>query len=430
MKRSRLYLYTFGGILLSMVVVGLFAIPVVMQQVRAAYIAVQTDVNQRQAEGMARVLGNLISSGQDPEVVIQTLQTSVEGSEVDRGFLCMIESADGKLLCHPDSQMVGEDVGPLGMTFSPKGAPDSTMIPWLQAIQGPATGGVIHYPDGSAEINYLTPVPGSSWVLSSHENTARVEKEIQGLQTLAGVGFAFLGLIVAFPASFAARRVSQGYEQRLLVEQKKSDDLLLNILPAPVARRLKDDEGVIADNHESVHVLFADIVGFTKMTKGVEPAKVLKLLNFLFSRFDSLAKKYGVEKIKTIGDAYMVAGGLNTNSDLKQLALLALEMLEVVRTEFQDKGRNIQIRIGLHTGPAVAGVIGTSKFAYDLWGETVNTASRMESMGEPGKIHVSDEVRRVLQTQFSFEERGEVNIKGVGRMRTWFLLKSLPQNKE
>jgi len=424
MKRSRLYLYTFVGILLSMVVVGLFAIPVVMQQVRAAYIAVQTDVNQRQAEGMARVLGNLIAAGQDPATVIQTLQTSVEGSEVDRGYLCMLESADGNLLCHPNPQMVGMGVGPMGMTFSPKGQPESTMIPWLTAIQGPATGGVIHYPDGTAEINFLTPVPGSSWVLSSHENTKRVEGEIQGLQTLAGAGFAVLGLLVAFPASFAARRVSRGYERRLLEEQKKSDDLLLNILPAPIARRLKDDDGVIAENHDEVHVLFADIVGFTKMTKGVEPEKVLKLLNFLFSRFDTLAGQYGLEKIKTIGDAYMVAGGLNTNSDLKQMALMALDMLKVVREEFQDKGRNIQLRIGLHSGPAVAGVIGTSKFAYDLWGDTVNTASRMESMGEPGRIHVTDEVRRLLRSEFAFEERGEVNIKGVGRLRTWFLVEA------
>jgi class 3 adenylate cyclase len=421
MKRSKLYLYTFGGIVLSMLVVGVFAVPLVLQQVRQAYISVQTDVNKRQAEGMAKVLGNLVAGGASVESVIETLQISVQGSEVDRGYLCMLQGADGKLLCHPDPKMVGREIGPMGMTFSPAGTPESTMIPWLTAIMGPATGGVIHYPDGRAEINYLTPVPGTKWVLSSHENTGRVEGEILTLQTLAGSGFALLGLLVAFPASFAARRVSRRYELRILDEQRRSDDLLLNILPAPVARRLKDDEGLIADSHELVHVLFADIVGFTHMTKGVEPAKVLKLLNFLFSRFDALADLYRLEKIKTIGDAYMVAGGLNTTSDLRQLAQMALDMLTVLKTEFQDKGRNIQIRIGLHSGPAVAGVIGTSKFAYDLWGETVNTASRLESLGEPGRIQVSQVVRDALQDDFAFEERGEVTLKGVGKFHTWFL---------
>ncbi|TAE24242.1 MAG: tetratricopeptide repeat protein [Candidatus Kapaibacterium sp.] len=222
---------------------------------------------------------------------------------------------------------------------------------------------------------------------------------------------------------------------------EESETLLRNILPNPIVHRLKSGERAIADHYDSVTVLFADIVGFTKLSQEVTPKALVEGLNGIFEQFDALAQKYGLEKIKTIGDAYMVAGGLPERSDdhCERVVRMAVEMQEVLANAQWNQGgnqggnqgrmqfgaeqgsRKIQVRIGIHTGAAVAGVIGTSKFAYDIWGDTVNTASRMESHGEAGRIHVSEDVFMEVQDTFAFEERGEMEIKGKGRMRTWLL---------
>jgi class 3 adenylate cyclase len=210
------------------------------------------------------------------------------------------------------------------------------------------------------------------------------------------------------------------------VAHEQSENLLLNILPAPIALRLKAGERAIADKFDSVTVLFADIVGFTKLSARTTPEALVEGLNTIFGQFDALAKKYNLEKIKTIGDAYMVAGGLPEASEdhAERVALFALDILSAMQDEAlrTRSGEKVQLRIGIHTGAAVAGVIGTSKFSYDLWGDTVNTASRMESHGEAGKIHVSEDVFTALQEKFTFEERGEMEVKGKGQMRTWFLV--------
>ena len=217
-------------------------------------------------------------------------------------------------------------------------------------------------------------------------------------------------------------------EKNVEIEEahKQSESLLLNILPAPIAQRLKSGERAIADRFDSVTVLFADIVGFTKLSARTSPEELVQGLNGIFERFDALATKYNLEKIKTIGDAYMVAGGLPERSEdhCERVAMFALEIQAAMREESlqTSTGEKVALRIGLHTGEAVAGVIGTSKFSYDLWGDTVNTASRMESHGEAGKIHCSEEVYDVLKEKFVFEERGEIEVMGKGRMRTWFLV--------
>jgi class 3 adenylate cyclase len=227
-----------------------------------------------------------------------------------------------------------------------------------------------------------------------------------------------------------SRQMEVQAEQAREIEKahKQSEHLLLNILPAPIAHRLKSGERAIADKFDAVTVLFADIVGFTKLSANTTPEELVQGLNAIFQRFDELAHKYGLEKIKTIGDAYMVAGGLPEHSQdhCERVAMFALEMQAVMLEEGlrTSTGERVQLRIGIHTGEAVAGVIGTSKFAYDLWGDTVNTASRMESHGEAGKIHCSNEVYEALKEKFVFEERGEIEVKGKGMMRTWFLLGS------
>jgi class 3 adenylate cyclase len=214
-------------------------------------------------------------------------------------------------------------------------------------------------------------------------------------------------------------------EHRLLVaEQERSERLLLNILPAPIADRLKRDQGVIADRFPEVTVLFADLVEYTRRSEGVAPERVVATLDGLFTVFDELTRRHGLEKIKTVGDAYMVAGGLpDPRPDhAEAVADLALAIREEVVRHADPSGQPLQVRIGIDTGPVVAGVIGRHKFGYDLWGDTVNTASRMESQGVPGCIQVTDRTRRRLGDRYRFERRGPIEVKGKGELVTWFLV--------
>jgi class 3 adenylate cyclase len=210
----------------------------------------------------------------------------------------------------------------------------------------------------------------------------------------------------------------------LALEQQRSERLLLNVLPAPIATRLKAGEAVIADAFGEVTVLFADLVDFTRHSRQVSPAQVVATLNKLFSAFDALAQRQGLEKIKTIGDAYMVAGGLPTPrpDHAQAIAELALAMQAEVTRYTDPSGQPLQVRIGIDTGPVEAGVIGTSKFSYDLWGDTVNTASRMESHGTAGCIQVTQRTYQRLRDGYRFEPRGRIPVRGMGEMDTYFLL--------
>jgi class 3 adenylate cyclase len=223
--------------------------------------------------------------------------------------------------------------------------------------------------------------------------------------------------------AFLQRGIIRDQYTALDVEKGKSDALLLNILPAQVAERLKADGESIADGFAQVTVLFSDIVGFTKMSDRLSPAELVRRLNAIFSAFDALADRFGVEKIKTIGDAYMVAGGLphRTEDHAEAIAEMAIEMRAALEGLKGTLGEAISIRIGIHTGPVVAGVIGKKKFIYDIWGDTVNTASRMESHALPGTIQVSEETYKLLGPKFALTPRGEIDVKGKGMMKTWFL---------
>jgi class 3 adenylate cyclase len=210
----------------------------------------------------------------------------------------------------------------------------------------------------------------------------------------------------------------------LELEQAKSERLLLNVLPEPVARRLKDHGGVIADASSDVTVLFADIVGFTPLSERLSPSEVVALLDGVFAGWDALAARHGVEKIKTIGDAYMVAGGIPLPRDdhAEAIADMALAMGREIERCAADNGMPLRVRIGIDTGPVVAGVIGRAKFIYDLWGDTVNTASRMESHAQPGTIQVTERAYERLRSRYELRRRGIVDVKGKGPMTTYLLL--------
>ena len=207
-------------------------------------------------------------------------------------------------------------------------------------------------------------------------------------------------------------------------EQRKSENLLLNILPKDIANRLKSGETNIATKHDDVSILFADIVNFTPQSKKLLPNDLIIILNQIFSNFDDLSSKYNIEKIKTIGDSYFAVGGLNGNASLsaKNLVDMSKEMIKTVKKLNKDTDKmNIELRIGLHCGEVVTGVIGKHKFAYDLWGAAVNMASRMESTSKPGKIHVSKDLYRLVKDDFNFTERNEVQLKGVGYINSYFV---------
>jgi class 3 adenylate cyclase len=259
------------------------------------------------------------------------------------------------------------------------------------------------------------------------------------------VGAAALGFAVGFMTErsvrlvFAARAVAEDRERRLAesearvrIAQKRSDELILSLLPASIAERLRTQGGTIADGIAECTVLFADLVGFSALSREVGPRALVGMLNRLFSDFDALTREHGLEKIKTIGDAYMAAAGVPDYADdhPARAADMALAMLGVVQRFNAEAGMALGVRIGMHCGPVIAGIIGTGKFAYDLWGETVNTASRMESHGASGRIQLTEAAALRVKRTHEVEERGVVEVKGGGPMKTYWLVARRERTKE
>jgi guanylate cyclase len=240
-----------------------------------------------------------------------------------------------------------------------------------------------------------------------------------------------LGVNIVFMAGFVLGILIYFVSQRDLAfrllrgEQEKSENLLLNILPKEIAAILKNESRTIADNYDGASILFADVVNFTPMSAGMSPIELVELLDEVFSYFDTLVEKYGLEKIKTIGDCYMVAAGVpRPRSDHAQvLARMALEMQGYVGGR-EFRGKRLTFRIGINSGPVVAGVIGRKKFIYDLWGDAVNTASRMESHGTGGAIQITRATYELIKDDFICEPRGTVTVKGKGKMEVWHVVGS------
>lgn len=223
---------------------------------------------------------------------------------------------------------------------------------------------------------------------------------------------------------FFQRRVIEAQRHELALEKAKSDRLVANMLPESVAARLREDPSALAESFDEVTVLFGDLVGFTSLATKMSATELVRMLDGLFSRFDELAGRYGVEKVKTIGDAYMVVGGCPERSPdhVDRTVAMGLAMVAELRHFAREHDLPLELRVGIHTGPVVAGVIGTRRFSFDLWGDTVNTASRMEHHGVPGRVQISAAARVALGDGFAVEERGPVSVKGKGEMRTFLLV--------
>ena len=231
-----------------------------------------------------------------------------------------------------------------------------------------------------------------------------------------------LMLIIANQISQFIQRVKA--ELGLKNKQKESEKLLLNILPSIIAKQLKQQNSTIANHFEKVTILFADLVDFTNWFTQLSPIEVVEILNEIFSEFDCLSTKYGLEKIKTIGDAYMVVGGLPQQQPdhAEAIAEMALDMQQAIAQFNQETDKTLSIRIGINTGAVVAGVIGTKKFSYDLWGDAVNIARRMESQGIPDHIQVTTSTYELLKYKYYFQSRGKIDVKGKGKMSTYLLM--------
>jgi adenylate cyclase len=242
--------------------------------------------------------------------------------------------------------------------------------------------------------------------------------------TMLALNIAVGGTVVfTLLAVFASQR--RAALVALRQEQAKAESLLLNILPRSIADRLKAQPQRIADQFDSASILFADVVDFTPWSESLPAPEVVGYLDHLFSHFDELAERYELEKIKTIGDCYMVAAGVPTPrpDHAHALALMALDMLEAMRSADEVAPVGLQLRIGINSGPVVAGVIGRKRFLYDLWGDAVNTASRMESHGTPGRIQITQATYELLADEFEFEPRGTIAVKGKGEIEAWYLLR-------
>ncbi|HEU0248648.1 MAG TPA: adenylate/guanylate cyclase domain-containing protein [Gaiellaceae bacterium] len=243
--------------------------------------------------------------------------------------------------------------------------------------------------------------------------------------TMLALNIAVGGTIVfVLLAVFASQR--RAALAALRQEQAKAENLLLNILPRSIADKLKAQTQPIADQFGSASILFADVVDFTPWSERLPPTAVVGYLDHVFSHFDELAERHGLEKIKTIGDCYMVAAGVPTPrpDHARALALMALDMLEAMRSDDEFGHHGLELRVGINSGPVVAGVIGRKRFLYDLWGDAVNMASRMESHGTPGRIQITRATYELLADEFECEPRGTIAVKGKGEVETWYLIRA------
>lgn len=422
-KSARLGALTFIAIVGSMIFVGTIVVPVIVNKVEESYLLTQADINARQARSYTRYAQSRLTEGVAIDEIKHELQRLMEGGDAELGYSCAIDKNNSQYICHPMVGAIGMSVAGKEAAFAEIG--DYSRELWEMAIARGASGpGTLLYPDLNTEIIHMEDVPGTNWTISTHENTAAVEAKLESLRNTLFIGAGIIGLLLAIPSSLAARIVSRRHEKQIEAEQARSERLLINILPAPIANRLKANEKVIADRHCKVTVLFADIVEFTPMAAKTSAEELVEWLNSVFSSFDDICARHGLEKIKTIGDAYMLCGGLEGNPKVaaENVIRAGLEMIRAMNELPQQEGQPpLQLRIGVNTGELVAGVIGKRKFSYDVWGDAVNTASRLESNGLPGRIQISAATADLISDEFVLEERHNIAMKGKGNVDLWLI---------
>ena len=278
-SKSKLPIYTFIAVFLVIVAVGVFALPIFLNVLQTNYFRLQADVNYRQAKSMAQFIQNRLDQGTDKESVINEFQASISGTQFDKGYVCLVDQESTNYLCHPMTMALGMPVA-VKQALYDKDFDGLDLVKWENELkQGKSGGGLLHYPNQTpTEIVYFHSIPEVNWTVSSHENSERIQAEFSKIKDYLTIGSVLFGLLLAFPISFAVRKVSGRHEKqieqkniRISEEQKKSEGLLLNILPPSIAERMKSGEKTIVDHFKEVSVLFCDIVNFTQLATGISP---------------------------------------------------------------------------------------------------------------------------------------------------------------
>lgn len=350
------------------------------------------------------------------------LPSSVPAFEVDRGYVLIVddEEANRMLLCDP-LEARGYDIceastGLEALQSIAKRLPDTILLDvMMPGIDGFQVCRQLKADPRTAHVPILM-------ITALSDRKERLMGIEAGANDFLNKPVDIQDLILRVANSVLSKKL---FDQ-LQLEREKSERLLLNTLPVAIAERMKKGETSIADHHPEVTVLVADLVGFTALAAHIAPEQIVSFLNEIFSSFDVLAEKYGLEKIKTIGDAYMVAGGLPLHREdhAEAMAALAVEMCRALEQFNAQYGTSIQLRIGLCTGPVVAGVIGRKRFAYDIWGDTVNIACRLETHARPGTIEVSEATYERVKNKFRCEGPRSIEMKGRGLLNTFSLLEA------
>lgn len=432
-RKPALAIWTFVAIVLTIAGVALIVVPILVGRYEANFRRIMHNSLSRQARGLAGFAERQLMEGRDKQLVLVDLQWIINSSQDEVGFSGVIDRDTLTVLCHPEAERVGNQLGGDGDHYMSTNV-DGDRVPlmevesWNDMVDTTGFGELVSADANDVIVMQL--IAGTSWAVLTQSNIDGIAESLKVTRNLFYSMAGGLALLIALPTSLAARRVSRRYErtieareEKIRQERAKSEALLLNILPEKVADELKAGPGVIAEAHDNVAILFADLVGFTRLSGQIGPDRLVTVLNEIFSSFDDLADEIGVEKIKTIGDAYMACCGLpdpDAQAAVK-IGRFAVAMLEMMGGINARHGLDLELRVGVHCGPVVAGVIGKRKFIYDIWGAAVNTASRMESSSLPGRVHVTSETRDQMGDAFHFESRGEVKLKGVGVVPSWFL---------
>lgn len=409
----------FAGIVLAVVAVAAVSVPLIQAEMNRIYISLQTDVNKRQAFNIAEYLRARLRNGATEQEVVQDVAALLSHSNAQKGYSCVINSKTGEYLYHADSTVVGKNVATknafyTGIKNNIKDEPFQNIV--MNRQQGE---GILFYP--KMDNNYHESVsvinlPDYDITISTHENIEQIRTALDALGDNIILAAAGIGFFVALLATWISRRISLVYEKRIEKERDKNDLLLRRALPGVVVDEINRTGSFAPKRYENTSVLFADISGFTELASEADPKLIISLLNSIFNRFDDLANQFGVEKIKTIGDNYMACVGsplpqANHAEVMMQFAMQMLTVMAEINAKYQI---NVHLRIGINSGAIIGGVIGQSKYAFDIWGDTVNVASRMESTGVVDGIQVSRPTYELLKTKHTFEPRGKIEIKGKG----------------
>ncbi|MEM7697882.1 MAG: adenylate/guanylate cyclase domain-containing protein [Verrucomicrobiota bacterium] len=426
MRQTTLVAFTFLAVAASTAVVGLIVVPWLIHRGESFYLQLQAEENARRARQLAQFASFRLDQGLEQAAIATELQAYLKGAEVERGYSCVVDQDSTTFVCHPMDMALGMGISSKKAEFAQTArAAEVERSPWEVIIPTGLVGtGFLSYPEGHEEIVHMESIPNTRWTVTTHENTGRVYEELDRLRSLLISGSIVVGLLLAIPASIAARAVGRNHERKIESERNRSEALLLNILPPNIADRLKNEERTIADRHPTVTVLFADIVGFTPIAADTPANQLVEWLNLIFTEFDDICHQLDLEKIKTIGDAYMVCGGLNPEhgNQTDTVIRAASQMIETLHRLAHDSDfPNWQLRVGVHTGELVAGVIGKRKFSYDVWGDVVNTAARLEASGVAGKIQLSAATRELLPSEIQVEDRGLIELKGKGQVQTYLV---------